>query len=185
MQKCIVDCESIITTIQRCNYIDQKDSILKTLFSQAEKVSVLQQHDSNPEEKLQFIMLIGVPGSGKTTFRHRFIKEHPNYNVLSFDDIIEEYCKLEHLTYDEVYEDDITLRMIDKRLNIKLKDMIQKKSNIICDGTNLSVKSRSRKTSQIGSEYHKKAYVFISSLDKIIQINEARSKIEHNTEYFI
>ena len=175
MTKCITYCEPIMNR-NMLNAIRQKDMIVESIFEQSRKYA---QSDINKEYVLKFIMLIGLPGSGKTTFRNNLLSMDNRYKVLSFDDLIEEECKRKNETYDQVFNED--KNHLIKKFNMNVKKLLNDKENIICDCTNLSIQSRSKKLSQVGNSYYKKAYVFILSLDEIIKRNEERSRKEHKT----
>ncbi len=104
----------------------------------------------------KFIMLIGMPASGKSTL----IKSLScNATVISTDDIIEEYAKEQGKTYDEVFADYIKEATF--RFNAFIQDDTYCGVDIVIDRTNMSVKSRARVMAQIsqGFKYEKIAVV--------------------------
>lgn len=76
------------------------------------------------------LFLIGVPGSGKSTFRKHF----PNHVVISSDDILEESGK----SFDEY------IKTATKLMWEKFFEAVKEKKDIIIDRTNMSAKSRAR-----------------------------------------
>ena len=85
-------------------------------------------------------LLIGVPASGKTTYREQ-ISESSSFTVISTDDEIERYANDQSKTYDEVFEERISTatamstRQFSEALN-------RQDSKILIDRTNLTPKSR-------------------------------------------
>jgi predicted kinase len=100
-------------------------------------------------------MLVGVPGSGKTTW----IKNNKhNAVVLSTDDYIEKVAAKQGKTYSEVFKD-----VIGDATDQMEKDLLQAVRNerdIIWDQTNLTAKSRKGKLSRIPKSYKKVAVYF-------------------------
>ncbi len=100
-------------------------------------------------------MLIGVPGSGKTTW----IKNNKhNAVVVSTDDYIERVAAKQGKTYSEVFKD-----AIGPATEQMEKDLIQATRNeqdIIWDQTNLTAKVRKQKLQRIPKNYRKVAVYF-------------------------
>ena len=101
-------------------------------------------------------MLIGVPGSGKSTWiaNQDWTKDIP---IVSSDKFIDEHAAKEGKTYNEVFADyvKIATRLMDNQV------LICKANNtdIIWDQTNTSVKSRKAKLDKLEG-YEKIAVVF-------------------------
>lgn len=110
-----------------------------------------------------FYMLVGVPGTGKTTFVRNFIDAYRydgNICVISTDDIMELISDHYGMTYNELF-DNITYSFAEKMMfKIAKKAFADKVQYIIWDQTNLKVKSRKRKLQMIPKEYQKTAIVF-------------------------
>jgi predicted kinase len=100
-------------------------------------------------------MLVGVPGSGKTTW----IKNNKhNAVVLSTDDYIEKVAAKQGKTYSEAFKD-----VIGDATDQMEKDLIQAVRNerdIIWDQTNLTAKTRKSKLSRIPKSYKKVGVYF-------------------------
>lgn len=101
-------------------------------------------------------MLIGVPGSGKSTWiaNQDWTKDIP---VVSSDKFIDEHAAKEGKTYNEVFKDYIKIAthlMENQVLICKANN-----TNIIWDQTNTSVKSRKAKLDKLDG-YEKIAIVF-------------------------
>ena len=101
-------------------------------------------------------MLIGVPGSGKSTWiaNQEWTKDIP---IVSSDKFIDEYAAKEGKTYNEVFADyvKIATHLMDNQV------LICKANNtdIIWDQTNTSIKSRKAKLDKLEG-YEKIAVVF-------------------------
>ena len=106
-------------------------------------------------------MLIGVPGSGKSTW----IKNHADASamVLSTDDKIEAAARAQGKTYSEVFKDEI------KAANVGMQNdlirALRDGRDIIWDQTNITRKSRRDKIKQIPHSYEKIAVFFPTPLD--------------------
>jgi len=105
-------------------------------------------------------MLVGVPGSGKSTWLTNNVRQNGNDAVwsLSTDDYIEDIARQEGKTYNDVFKDhikDATAHMYDE-----LKIALGEKADLYWDQTNLSVKSRKGKIAQVPKDYTKIAVVF-------------------------
>lgn len=110
--------------------------------------------------KPTMIMLIGVPGSGKSTWRNEFIDHFgmDQYSVISTDDYIDYAAKQQSKTYSEVFED--TIKAAENSMNITLKFNTSLGRSLIVDRTNTSVKSRKKILDQIPEIYYKMALFF-------------------------
>jgi predicted kinase len=100
-------------------------------------------------------MLVGVPGSGKTTWIRN--NKH-NAVVLSTDDYIEKIAAKQGKTYSEIFKD-----AIGDATDQMEKDLIQAVRNerdIIWDQTNLTAKTRKNKLSRIPKRYKKVGVYF-------------------------
>ena len=130
----------------------------------------------NPDNKPLYIMLVGCPGSGKTTFRKNFIKENPNFTIISSDDYIERKCKELNISYSFLwnkmeYNDWTELHQELKRRTL---EALYERNNIIVDLTNITKHRRWKNAQYIPDFYHKVAIVFNISLDKMIKRDKTR-----------
>lgn len=126
-------------------------------------------------ETPKFIMLVGLPGSGKSTWIKDGTTEQSDFVVISTDNYIERKAVEEGSTYSEVFSKYIrqaTSSMIDK-----MRDAVTKRKNIILDQTNLTVKSRRKKLANVPHIYFKEALVFCIPDDELFERLEKR-KIE-------
>lgn len=139
---------------------------------------------NNPDNKPLYIMLIGIPGSGKSTFRHNFIKEHPDFVTISSDDHIESEMKKYNLTYQQYFNYMTREEWTDIHNNLKDKtiEAVKKNKNIIVDLANLTKRNREKKTIYIPDYYYKVAIVFHVNLNEAINRDKTR-KISHEIPY--
>ena len=100
-------------------------------------------------------MLIGVPGSGKSTW----IRNHRHDAVvLSTDDYIDRAASAAGLTYSQAFADHIKPATAD--MQAQYKQAIKDRRDIIWDQTNLTKKSRRGKLSGLPKAYEKIALYF-------------------------
>lgn len=87
------------------------------------------------------IILVGLPGSGKTTTRARIIAANKvNYTVVSSDDYIER--KLPERTYADKFE--LLIPEANRFAHSTFDNAVQRHANIIVDRTNLTAASRAK-----------------------------------------
>lgn len=128
----------------------------------------------------QFYMLVGAPGSGKSTWTRNFLsKTSDEYVIISSDDIIVEWSKLldPNCTYSDAFRK-VDYKAVQKELNIRLAAAIADMKNIIWDQTNMSSKSRMGRVSRIPKVYRKTCVVFKLEHDVLFQRLEKRAREE-------
>jgi len=116
------------------------------------------------------VFLVGLPCSGKT---FSIAPGTPVSLILSRDDIITEMYP------DKSYNEAFKLHNgdeVDKLFNLKFEEAIQQDISFIVDKTNLSRKSRMSLINRIPKSYHKKAYIFATGFDSIIERNNIRKE---------
>ncbi|NJO63356.1 MAG: ATP-binding protein [Richelia sp. RM2_1_2] len=99
-------------------------------------------------EQPELIMLVGIPGSGKSTWIRNHMNKHPekNYVVISSDDIIEELGAAEGLSYTEAFSKYVG--QATSMMKSKAIEAFRNRRNIIWDQTNLTPKTRKGKIQQ-------------------------------------
>lgn len=102
-----------------------------------------------------FIMLVGLPASGKSTYLEKMPTE--DFVVLSTDNIVEARAAEIGATYDDVWADYI--KIAEAEMRFEFSKAVKAGSNIVLDRTNLSRKKRMGFLSQLPSEYFKIAVV--------------------------
>lgn len=107
-------------------------------------------------------MLIGVPGSGKSTWYSKFVTEATkgphNLSYISTDMIIDLVARSQGKTYDQVFQDNI--KNAEKMMYESVVDAVQDGCDIVWDQTNLNRKSRAKKLIMIPDHYEKIAVYF-------------------------
>lgn len=99
-------------------------------------------------------MLIGVPGSGKSTWISE-IQLAYNDSVIGTDFVIDEIAELYDMTYTEAFP--LAIKLAEHIMYQELKDAIEGGDNIFWDQTNISKKARAEKLAKIPSNYRKVA----------------------------
>lgn len=110
----------------------------------------------NTNQKIAYV-LVGLPGSGKSTWM-RSINKDGDFVIVSSDDEIEKYAKEQGLTYSDVF--DSYVKTATGLMNKKFKDAVAANQNIIWDQTNMTSKKRKGILQQIPRGYKKIAVVF-------------------------
>ena len=110
----------------------------------------------------KYIMLIGLPASGKSSWAAEFIARHSelNYQVVSSDDILEEMGRRDGLNYTASY--DKFIRHAIREMEQRFARFVKEGANIIHDQTNVSVKTRKIHLAKVKG-YEKSAIVFSPS----------------------
>lgn len=104
-------------------------------------------------------MLVGLPASGKTTFRKILEKMHPHkgWQIISLDDYIDHVAEKERKTYSEVFLE--AANDGEARCKSQFEMSVRMKRSIIIDRTNLTKKSRAKWLKDIPEEYRITAVV--------------------------
>ncbi len=120
------------------------------------------------ESTLHAIMLIGMPGSGKSTYIDKLKAQNPDrdYVVLSTDDVLERLGNEHGWDYRQAYEN-IPFKKVQAIFNTNFRQAVKDKRDIIIDQTNLTVKSRAKKLNKIPKEYKKIGIVFSVDEDEM------------------
>lgn len=104
------------------------------------------------------IILIGLPASGKSTFRDQF--EHLDPFIYSTDDVIEQIAKENNSTYAETFSNEVIKAAVE-RADAGLAEAIEQGRNILWDQTNLGMYKRMKVLDAIPDEYWVTGYVFL------------------------
>lgn len=114
------------------------------------------------------IMMVGLPGSGKSTIVR---EEFPHHDVLSRDIIVDELGEGD--TYSERWKS-VDHKLVNKKLQEARTELMRAEKSFVVDMTNMSRKSRRKTLSQLPRTYHKKAIVVLPTLHEIFQRNDQR-----------
>lgn len=115
--------------------------------------------------KKYFVMMVGLPGSGKSTLISQLKQQLP-YVIVSTDDIFEQLGKQHGLNYNQAFKQ-FDYKQIEKQMFDELKDALKAGKNVIVDQTNLTTKSRAKKLALVPKDYYKIAYVFEIDEDEL------------------
>ena len=122
-----------------------------------------------------FYLLVGLPGTGKSTWTSKFKRKNrnqiinksifenigfkENLTVVSTDDIIQHIADEYRLTYNDVF-DNVTYSFAEKMSHKLAKFAFDRNEIIIWDQTNLTIKSRAKKLALVPSHYKKVCVMF-------------------------
>ncbi len=115
-------------------------------------------------------VLVGPPNAGKSTWLKTNQK---GATILSRDEVILEVSGLDN--YDEAYHK-VDMGKVDHEFNRRIKEAAAKGGDYIFDMTSMSPKSRRRNFSAFSKNYKRKAVVFYTSYETLMERNEYRSK---------
>lgn len=101
-------------------------------------------------------MLIGVPGSGKSTWRNA--NPLPNAVVVSTDDYIDFVADRQGITYGEAFKDNI--KTATQLADQKAREAFKAGRDVVWDQTNLTRKTRAPKLAMVPDGYEKVAVFF-------------------------
>ena len=94
-------------------------------------------------------MLIGLPGTGKSTWIDHFYEEEQNQVIISSDYFVERFAHLCGMTYNEAFPLAMARGIPDKFIRKRLNKAIVENRDVLWDQTNLTVKSRKAKMSKL------------------------------------
>lgn len=119
------------------------------------------------------ILMVGVPGSGKSTYAKMAFPELP---ILSRDEIINELGTSKHYAenFNSVNQDDV-----DKILNQRRSNLIKERQSFVLDMTNLSRRARRRTLANLPKDYVKQAVVMLTGLGEVERRIAKRSIIPY------
>ena len=96
---------------------------------------------TTPTIKPVAYMLVGVPGSGKSTWAEPFLTR--DYKLVSSDEYIEKAAAALGVTYGDVFK--VTIDAATKWMNKCVESYTKAMFNLVWDQTNLTMKSRRKK----------------------------------------
>lgn len=109
-------------------------------------------------------MLIGLPGSGKSTWIANQMFDWNKTVVASTDGYLEKKAKENNVSYDDAYKTDYT--DANKNMFATIGDAVKNGYNIVWDQTNVFKSARKKKLKKIPDTYRKIA-VFFPTPDEI------------------
>lgn len=111
------------------------------------------------------IMMIGLPGCGKSTLV-QLINCCDQYEIMSLDNIIEEYAAKEGKTYSDVFDSHVVTAGL--LLETRVSKAISSGVNIIFDQTNLSAYSRHRRIRELSYHNYNIVAIVITEQESVI-----------------
>ena len=115
-------------------------------------------------------MLIGLPGTGKSTYLANFHDEERNQVIISSDYFVERFASLCGTTYNDAFPIAMARGIPNKFMGKRLRKAIEENRDVIWDQTNLTVKSRKAKMSQLPG-YSFEALVFEKPAQEVWEKN--------------
>jgi protein phosphatase len=119
------------------------------------------------ENQLQVILMVGAPGSGKSTFAKNFFKKNLNFKYLSSDALRAELGKGE--------DDQSVTPLVFSTLKNRLHHCLRRNESVIIDATNMNLKDR-RDYIVAAQTFGAKiaAYVFLCDKQTLLERNKKR-----------
>lgn len=120
--------------------------------------------------KKEVVCMIGISGSGKSTWIQNNI---PHYKVVGVDKFFDaKKSNYDHIMYEKVIEKFHIKALAEMKEYINNVDNVD---NVVIDMTNVSKEMRRKKMCQFPvTKYHKKAVVFLTSMEKLMSQNKNR-----------
>ena len=103
-------------------------------------------------------ILVGVPGSGKSTWISKQPFDRSNTIVASTDRYVEQVAKKEGKTYGEVFK--AVMPRAVRHMVMTVRSAVKNKNDIVWDQTSTTVNTRLKKLRMLPDEYEKIAVVF-------------------------
>lgn len=122
----------------------------------------------------QLTMLVGIPGSGKSTLREALFQKDPDAFVVSFDDIRERVLSAEP---EETAHQNLKRKLRDARFEL-YKEIRHSDRNVILDATCLTEEIRRSILGEMNTKFDKKTAIWVDTpLDTALQRNDARARV--------
>lgn len=110
------------------------------------------------------IMLIGLPGVGKSTWLAQQSIDWNNSVLVSTDNIIDQRAQVQGKTYSQVFKQEI--QSAARLMNSILQRAIADNKDVIWDQTNISAQARKGKLIQFPADYEKIGVFFVTPADE-------------------
>lgn len=116
-----------------------------------------------------FIMTVGLPASGKSTWARKYAEDHHNFVIVSSDEILASFGDINDQSHNtEVFEE------MQRRTNTALKNG----ESVIWDATNISSKRRTNILKQLPRNIfiYKVCILFLVPVQKCKELNQSRPR---------
>lgn len=127
-------------------------------------------------KELEFIVLIGPPGVGKTTWRLKNTTDE--YAVLSTDDIMLSMCDTPK-DYNKCWGE-VNWKDVRRKFNEYFDKAIREKLSIVVDTTNMGSKRRRKLLARVPGIYNKRAILFEWDYKILLERNKNRDTSKEN-----
>ena len=130
------------------------------------------------------IMLVGIPGSGKSTWIKDFLSacaDKDSWTVLGTDLIIDEHAEERGISYQEANKT-LNRKKVESKFKAQLRDAFKKNMNVLWDQTNVGRNARAKKLAMIPATYNVEAVVFELDRD---EVNRRLAKRQTETGKFV
>lgn len=124
----------------------------------------------------RFILLAGVPGSGKSSFRHNLLVSRPDTVVLSPDDWLENKAQELGISYQDIWlpEHADHIRESRRVMYERLHEALDEGRDVLWDQTNITFSMRAERLELAGDDCEKICVCFETDRDTILARNDAR-----------
>jgi predicted kinase len=113
-----------------------------------------------------FLMMVGVPGSGKSTFLSQ-LQDFMKITVASTDDLIELEAKKMGITYSEAFNK-VNFKSLKRQMDEVIVQAVRRREHIALDQTNMSRKSRVSKLEAIPATAYSRICLNFTVDDKVL-----------------
>lgn len=103
-------------------------------------------------------ILVGIPGSGKTTWIQNNFLHQTKIVVTSTDKFVDEYASANGKTYSAVFEEAMPAAL--EKMLAEVKSAFKKNYSLVWDQTSTTIASRAKKIRMIPKHYERVAVVF-------------------------
>jgi tRNA uridine 5-carbamoylmethylation protein Kti12 len=123
---------------------------------------------------MKYLMLSGIPTSGKSTYINKLLENSywQSAVILSTDNYIARIAEESDTTCNDIFQEYI--KEATRQLHLDLQEAIKLNKPIIRDQTNLTIKTRAKKLSNIPGRYQKIIVYFELPLEEALKRNECR-----------
>lgn len=151
-------------------------SNLRSIFEKVEMETLMLQYKEAKPHNFHYeheaILLIGLPGSGKSTWRNQNAMDK---NIVCRDDILMEMGNGKK--YSEAYKT-VDGSKVNAELKLRWESHLQKREDVVLDMTNLVKSHRNEFLQRLPKTYKRTAIIFLCGWKELMKRNEYRAKTE-------